>query len=308
MTAERRLPVAIGASLLFNAVVWAAVGSAFAFHPVAPSPPIEIERIVLHPDGKRVVKIVKPEEVRKKVARIVKERPLVPPPEPKAVPEPPKPRPERPVATPRPTAPVPHRTAPPPPQGAHNRVLTAKPSPSAPTKPDFTALQGGNAPAGRPTAAQAPGTATANPASPLPVAPPPASETKPDSKATVAPADPGPKTQPKPVVAPPPPPVAPPPKPESKKKGPSRDAQYSNAVNPTFPDELKGQEFKKFVRVRVEIAADGSFQVVLRTSSGNDEVDKHVLDALKRWTWKPKLVDGEPVDSTQLFRFDFEIR
>ena len=60
-------------------------------------------------------------------------------------------------------------------------------------------------------------------------------------------------------------------------------------------------------QVRVEVDADGSFSVVLRTSSGNPEIDRRVLEALKRWRWKPALRDGEPVKSTQLFKFEFEV-
>jgi outer membrane biosynthesis protein TonB len=46
----------------------------------------------------------------------------------------------------------------------------------------------------------------------------------------------------------------------------------------------------------------------LRGTSGNSAVDELVLDALRRWKWRPALRDGEPVSSTQNFRFDFEVR
>lgn len=78
-------------------------------------------------------------------------------------------------------------------------------------------------------------------------------------------------------------------------------------VLPEIPDSLKNQDFKSFVRVVVEIDADGSFEVTLRTSSGNQEVDRRVLDALKKWKWKAALKDGEPVKSTQRFKFEFEV-
>ena len=32
------------------------------------------------------------------------------------------------------------------------------------------------------------------------------------------------------------------------------------------------------------------------------------LEALKRWRWKPALRDGEPVESTLLFKFEFEVQ
>jgi protein TonB len=79
-------------------------------------------------------------------------------------------------------------------------------------------------------------------------------------------------------------------------------------VQPSIPESLKQSEFKTSVRVRVEISADGSSSPSLRGSSGNSEVDERVLAALRRWRWRPALRDGEPVPSSQNFRFDFEVR
>lgn len=62
------------------------------------------------------------------------------------------------------------------------------------------------------------------------------------------------------------------------------------------------------MRVVVEIEADGSFEISLRTSSGNTEVDQRVLEALKKWTWKPALKNGQAVASTQRFKFEFEVQ
>jgi TonB family protein len=78
-------------------------------------------------------------------------------------------------------------------------------------------------------------------------------------------------------------------------------------VQPVIPDSLKTEDLKTFVRVKVEVAADGSANVVLRTSSGNPDVDKLILDALKKWKWKAALREGTPVASTQLFKFEIEI-
>jgi protein TonB len=68
-------------------------------------------------------------------------------------------------------------------------------------------------------------------------------------------------------------------------------------------DELAEQATRDFVRVRFQIAADGSFSVVLRGSTGSGEVDARVLEAARRWRWKPALRDGEPVSSTETIRF-----
>lgn len=79
-------------------------------------------------------------------------------------------------------------------------------------------------------------------------------------------------------------------------------------MQPEIPDDLKDSDFKTYVRVRVNVHADGSFEVSLRTSSGNSQIDSRVLRALKKWRWKAALKDGDPVDSTQYFRFEFEVR
>ncbi|MBM3459905.1 MAG: TonB family protein, partial [Armatimonadetes bacterium] len=102
--------------------------------------------------------------------------------------------------------------------------------------------------------------------------------------------------------------LAPPVLPRPKPRGVTRDAEPANTVQPQIPESLRQSEFKSFVRVRVEIEPDGTAMPVLRTSSGNPEVDRRVLEALRRWTWKPALRDGEAVKSTQLFKFEFEVK
>ena len=112
-----------------------------------------------------------------------------------------------------------------------------------------------------------------------------------------------PTPMPKPVEPKP----EPAPKPEPKRKGPTKEAEPTDEAKPEIPDDLKRGSYKSFVRVKVEVSEDGSFTPILRTSSGNDELDRRVLDALKRWKWKPALKDGVPVKSTQLFKFEFEV-
>jgi TonB family protein len=221
----------------------------------------------------------------------------------------PKPRPKPAVKEPPPKTaePVKSRVAPPPPQGAHNRIIAAAhPAPSH-DKSDFTVPSGGNAKLGVPTPGQNSGNAVVNPEKPAPTpapvvppAPTPPAPTPPAPK----PPDPTPPAEPppKPKETPPPPPPPPP-----KTKGPTREAQPDHQESVEIPESLKSQSFKSFVRVRVNVSADGSFTVKLRTSSGNSDVDKLVTDCLKKWTWKPALKDGEAVDSVQQFRFNFSI-
>ena len=98
------------------------------------------------------------------------------------------------------------------------------------------------------------------------------------------------------------------PTPTPKPKGPTQDAEPTRQAEPEIPEELRDKEFKTYVRVRVEVSADGSAEPSLRTSSGNTEVDDRVLSALRKWRWKPALKDGEPVSSIKYFRFEFEVK
>src|SRR5579884_3173548 len=286
----KRLRWAVFASLLLNLLLWRAV-AAIAKHPAfIPPRPVEITRVVIDKQGRKIPKIVTKKQIEKKIAQIRRQRPKSEP----------KPLPRKEVRRAQPPKPI--RIAQrPPPQGAHNRVITAKPDKNAPPQPDdFQAQAGGNAKPGVPIAQQNPGNATTNPAQPVKTQPEPNPNPPPQPQPQPAPA-PVHKEETKPA---PPPEVKPaPPKP----KGPTKDAEPENQAQPTIPDDLKNGDFKTFVRVKVEVDADGSFTPALRTSSGNTEIDNLVLEALKKWKWKPALKDGIPVKSTQLFKFEFEV-
>jgi TonB family protein len=285
----------------------------------------------------RITEVIVPVEIRRIILPI-----KLPPPQIKK-PEPPKPKPilhpEPPRLSSVPPPPRPNYT--PPPVGAHQHILTAPETYRSRPSEEPPALPGGMARVGVPTAQQQPGEGDrpdVTVAATAPVAEVPRSAPEAPAPATEAslPSVPAPETPtrsdqlpsirrrrggvplsgPRPAVAdvalpvrvappPPPPRIEPPPPP--KPKGPTRDAEPGNTVKPNIPDDLKSQAFKSFVRVKVEIHPDGSFTPVLRTSSGNMEIDRRVLEALKQWTWKPELQDGVPVECTKLFKFEFEV-
>jgi len=279
-SSESRFAVSLAVSLALNAIVWTAAGGALLYRVAKPLTPIEIERVIVDKKGHTTVKVVKPKEIEKKVKKIVERKPL-PPPKIRPTTPPPKP--------------------PPPPEGAHNHVITAPVRTDASKPADFTAPADGNAKLGAPTDAQAPGNAVVNPPEPPKVDSPKADPPKP------APPEPAKVDPPKidpPKGAPPEPAKVYPPKP----KGPTRDAEPVDAITPTIPGSIDTSNIKSFVRAKVRVAADGSFDVVLRTSSNNADLDKILLETLKKWKWKPALVDGEPVESTKLFKFEFEIK
>ncbi|MGO8673440.1 MAG: energy transducer TonB [Capsulimonadaceae bacterium] len=215
---------------------------------------------------------------------------LPPPPKPpvikkvhKLIIKPPKPKPAPPKKV-VPHTPPPPRHSPPPPPTQHHRMITAPSKGPAPAN-SFTAPASGAAAPGTPVEHEQ----VTAPPPPTPVTPPPA---------------------PAPVQPPPPAPVPPPPTPKPAPPppaGPTLDAQPTHQEYPEIPDELKSDDYQSFVRVRVEIEADGSFTPYLRTSSGNQEIDQRVLDALRKWKWKPALQAGTPVKSTQFFKFDFVV-
>ncbi len=93
-----------------------------------------------------------------------------------------------------------------------------------------------------------------------------------------------PDPAPAPVIpkAPDPVPVVKQPDPGPVQKGPTRDSEPAEEIKPEIPDELKHGDFKSFVRVKVEIDEEGKPKPILRTSSGNAEIDKRVLNALRK--------------------------
>ncbi|MEO7718800.1 MAG: energy transducer TonB [Capsulimonas sp.] len=278
----RRLGWAVAASVAINGLVW---WQAARILPHAISAPSVVEIALVAPP--------KPMAPRPKPPKPAIVPPKRTPPKPIARISPPPVHVTHtppPVVTPHPTQQPTHHA---PPPAAHNRVLTARPDRTVSTPRDHTALAGGSANIGVPLHNQNAGNAhTEPPVTPTPAPTPPQPEP--------------PKPVPTKPTPQPDPPKPDPPKP-APPAGPTKDAEPTNQDKPEIPDELKQDTFKSFVRVRVEIEPDGSFTPTLRTSSGNAEIDKRVLSALKRWRWKPALQNGVPIHSTQLFKFEFEV-
>ncbi len=142
-----RLVLALAGSILVNGVLW---GGLSAFASYVPTREIvrdvEIQRVTIDQQGHKVEKVVKKEEIKKKLERLVKEHKVF------------HPKPERQVPS------RPSQTAPP---SAQNRVLSAPTTAKAPDS-GFQALPGGNAPVGQPTTGQGTGNGTVNPPTPTP--------------------------------------------------------------------------------------------------------------------------------------------
>ena len=85
------------------------------------------------------------------------------------------------------------------------------------------------------------------------------------------------------------------------------DAKAIFAPEPAIPPELEDECFKSSCLARFVIDKQGKAKVSLLSSSGSQQVDELTLSTLKRWTFSPATVSGEPVESTQKVQIEFEV-
>jgi protein TonB len=105
----------------------------------------------------------------------------------------------------------------------------------------------------------------------------------------------------KPVVAPPGP-AAP--------KGISSEAvaDFSTCSTPEYPRDAKAAEETGVTTMRYKIAADGGVmasQVI--KSSGSRSLDKAALNAISKCRFKPKMVDGVPMESSKDMQYIWKL-
>jgi TonB family protein len=94
--------------------------------------------------------------------------------------------------------------------------------------------------------------------------------------------------------------------------GTASTATYLDAkpiVNPMpkIPAHLHEECFTSCCVARFKIDAKGVHQVKLITSSGNADIDEITLSTLRRWKFKPAMLDGKPVPTTRRLRVEFEV-
>ena len=282
----KRLLIGIAVSILANVLLWAGAAQAVRYRHAHDLRIVEMSRVVMDKQGHikpKLVKIVKP-EIKPQIKPQIQ----------------PVPAPVTPQTKLQPIV----KATPPPPPGAHSHVMTAPPgAPSLPgddTPPPV--LPGGNQTLGTPTAQQNPGNATENPAHYVPPMAP-ATPLRPAFTPTRMP-QPG---RPRPILPALVTPVTPP---APEVKGPTREAEVVDIEAPNI-DDLTNQDIKPFVHAKLTIAVDGSVHansVQLLTSSGNQEVDRRLIAALKKSKWKPALKDGIAIEKTKYFRFDIVIK
>jgi protein TonB len=96
------------------------------------------------------------------------------------------------------------------------------------------------------------------------------------------------------------------------KIGTAEEAKYADAFavecpQPEIPADLKEESHKSCCMARFCITHEGKHQVTLISSSGSDEVDEIALRTLRRWKFKPAMLNGKPVQSVRKIKVEFEV-
>ena len=84
--------------------------------------------------------------------------------------------------------------------------------------------------------------------------------------------------------------------------------QPLSAIQVSIPGDLQTGDFKPFARFLLQIDEQGNVTPTLVESSGNAEIDRRIMDAVKKTRWQPAMEDGQPVASSVPYRFDFDVQ
>ncbi|MCL4478094.1 MAG: TonB family protein [Deltaproteobacteria bacterium] len=76
---------------------------------------------------------------------------------------------------------------------------------------------------------------------------------------------------------------------------------------PVIPSNLRTHGYSTYVRVEFFVNRDASFTSKLLSSTGYDELDRVVIDTLKKWKFSPATMDGQPVNGTLKLRIQFSV-
>ncbi|HNB21306.1 MAG TPA: energy transducer TonB [Candidatus Melainabacteria bacterium] len=96
------------------------------------------------------------------------------------------------------------------------------------------------------------------------------------------------------------------------KIGTSEVAKYADALaiecpQPEIPASLHEECYKSCCLARFSINHEGKHEVSIISSSGSDEVDEIALSTLRRWKFKPAMLNGKPVQSVRKIKVEFEV-
>lgn len=91
---------------------------------------------------------------------------------------------------------------------------------------------------------------------------------------------------------------------------PARDKEVDSSllyrVEPEYPEAAREQNIQGAVVLEVHIGADGAVQEV-RVASGPPLLAQAASDAVKQWKFKPRLVNGSPVEMQTSVTLNFRL-
>jgi periplasmic protein TonB len=77
---------------------------------------------------------------------------------------------------------------------------------------------------------------------------------------------------------------------------------------PELPDALRQRNMEMVAVARFSVAADGSAQVALIEPTSDPDLNRALLDSLKRWKFFPAMQDGKPVASNIDIRIPISVK
>lgn len=77
---------------------------------------------------------------------------------------------------------------------------------------------------------------------------------------------------------------------------------------PEIPEALRHRSIEIIAVARFNVAANGSAQVELTGPTADSELNRALLDSLRRWRFFPAMQDGKPVASTVEIRIPISVR
>ena len=77
---------------------------------------------------------------------------------------------------------------------------------------------------------------------------------------------------------------------------------------PEIPDALRRRNLEMVAVARFSVAADGSAQVALIEPTSDPDLNRALLDSLKRWRFFPAMQNGKPVASSIDIRIPVSVK
>jgi protein TonB len=79
-------------------------------------------------------------------------------------------------------------------------------------------------------------------------------------------------------------------------------------VEPEYPDEARREGVSGKTAVEVEVSATGTVDAArVLESSGDERLDKAAVEAVRKWTFRPALKDGEAVPAKVVVPVQFAL-